>query len=109
MGHVIEEGIGYARCVRCGWKAGTASILSTISCKPAKKGSAPMSKLKYFTAEQRLQAFLYLLMRDSVTFGAVEKALQEVQRIDCGSGIRYSEPKQAAYADRLARDILKTK
>ena len=41
-----------------------------------------MPKTKLMSEQERLKAFIYLLLRDSVNFGAVEKALQEVNAID---------------------------
>lgn len=59
------------------------------------------------TENERLKAFLYLLLRDAVNFGAMEKALQEVNYIDNGrKGINYTEKTQAAYAERMARSVL---
>lgn len=59
------------------------------------------------TEEQRLQAFLYLLLRDHVNFGAMESALQSINVIDTkGGGVNFTEKKQAAYALAMARSVL---
>jgi hypothetical protein len=68
-----------------------------------------VTKTKNMTQEQRLQVFIYLLLRDCVNFGAAEKALQDLDKADQAIGVKFSEPSQAAYALTMARNILKTK
>lgn len=62
------------------------------------------------TEHERLTLFLYLVLRDAVNFGALEKALEEVRKVDkIGKGVKYSEAHNANYAAFLASQILKKK
>lgn len=60
---------------------------------------------------EALTAFLYLLMRDHVSFGTVEKVLQELQgcRDRQVDEILYSERLQSEYARAVADNILNLK
>lgn len=49
----------------------------------------------------RLVSFLYLLMRDELAFGRVEKLVSEVEKTD-GKAVVFSEPRMSEYAASLA-------
>lgn len=48
----------------------------------------------------KLQAFLYLLLRDHLTFGAVEKILKDLDRMDDGA-ITFEDANLDAYTKSL--------
>lgn len=54
---------------------------------------------------EHLQAFLYILMRDEVTPGKVEKIMEDLRNIK-GRPANYDEPHLSAYAKALAGEIL---
>jgi hypothetical protein len=53
-------------------------------------------------ADPKLVAFLYLLMRDAIPAGEVEKAMRAAVQ---STPARLSNPELAAYADRVARTL----
>lgn len=55
----------------------------------------------------KLEAFLYLLMRDYITSGKLEKILTEVENISKYNAPLYSSIHLGAYAKELATELLK--
>lgn len=49
----------------------------------------------------RLTRFLYLLVRDELAFGRVERLIAEVEKTD-GKSVVFSEPRMAEYMASLA-------
>lgn len=60
------------------------------------------------TSQARLQAFLYILMRDKLTSGGVEAVMDHLRSIDKNKAesVKFSAPHLAAYALELADEIL---
>jgi hypothetical protein len=54
----------------------------------------------------RLQVFLYTLMRDELNTGAVEKVMDHVRATKGASEVRFTSKHLAAYADCLAEELL---
>ena len=54
--------------------------------------------------KERLTTFLYVLLRDELTFGRLERLYKE--HVIPDSKRQYSAPEQAAYAENLAERIL---
>lgn len=52
----------------------------------------------------RLQAFLYVLLREQVVFGELERILKMIESCD---EFEFSEKQQAAYADSLVERLLR--
>jgi len=58
-------------------------------------------------ASQALQCFLYLLMRDKLPTGKVEKIMEEIRAVRAqGLAINFSAPRLAEYAAELAFELL---
>ena len=56
--------------------------------------------------ESKLKAFLYLLVRDELPFGKVERILKDIERADHDNPIVYSEGVQAVYAEQLTKRLM---
>lgn len=66
--------------------------------------------MKMTRNEKRLQALLYLLLRENLTFGQLEKQLEAVEKcFGAGNWPVFSEKTQARYARIITHQILKKK
>jgi hypothetical protein len=55
-----------------------------------------------FRTSDRLTAFLYLLLRDHITFGELEKLIVDTKPKPCWD---LSEYRQAEYAAKIAKEL----
>jgi hypothetical protein len=66
-----------------------------------------MSKRAGVSGPDRIQAFLYILLRDHMTFGDVESIMFEHIENLPAAGATFSEPLQAEYAMSIVRRLMK--
>lgn len=60
----------------------------------------------------RLKLFIYLLLRDRMPFGAIEKVMEDLKKVEEQArakhlDVKYSEPLQEEYAEVIATRLLR--
>lgn len=82
-----------------------ATVLDFIGGKPDEPFPDVPTTTQVLRQEARLQQFLYLLVRDHIPFGTLERILQNIRETQ-GKDVQFSEGAQAAYAMHVAQQLL---